>query len=278
MTTVEARRGPAAPPGGRGFDLTALSALFVLTLRQHLRGTRFMVLSLLFLLPAGIAVLAKLVPNSPPPIKLEFLLVYHLIPHALATLTALVYAAGIIQDEVEAQTLTYLLLRPLPRWALYLTKLAATILVTSAMTTVFTLLTYGVLYWGAEDFATVLGGRALKTVAILALAQAAYCSLFGAFSFFTRWAVVVGIGYIAGFEGGLANIPMVIRQLTVMYYFRVLVVRWAGLPVQGEWNIDLEKTPTAGACMWTLLGICAAFAALGAIMMRREFRMKTPGG
>ena len=45
---------------------------------------------------------------------------FNLIPHALAPLAALFYAAGIIQDEVEEQTLTYLLLRPLPRWALYL--------------------------------------------------------------------------------------------------------------------------------------------------------------
>ena len=46
------------------------------------------------------------------------------IPHALAPLAALLYSAGIIQDEVEDQTLTYLLLRPLPRWALYLGQVA----------------------------------------------------------------------------------------------------------------------------------------------------------
>src|SRR5713226_2443894 len=111
---------------GRGFDPTALAALFVLTLRQHLRGRRLLVLSLLFLLPSVLATVARLAPHPPQPEELEFAFVFNLIPHALATLTALLYAAGIIQDEVEEQTLTYLLLRPLPRWALYVTKLLAT--------------------------------------------------------------------------------------------------------------------------------------------------------
>ena len=101
----------------KSFDLTALAALFVLTLRQHLRGRRLLVLSLLFLLPSVLVAIVYLTMHAPPPGHLEFVFVFNLIPHVLATLTALLYAAGIIQDEIEEQTLTYLLLRPLPRWA-----------------------------------------------------------------------------------------------------------------------------------------------------------------
>src|SRR5438105_3695098 len=118
-------------------ELPALGALFVLTLRQHLRGRRLLVLSLLFLLPSVLAAVVRLAPYPPPPEQLEFAFVFNLIPHALATLTALLYAAGMIQDEVEGQTLTYLLLRPLPRWALYLTKLVVTVLVTALLTGAF---------------------------------------------------------------------------------------------------------------------------------------------
>ena len=99
----------------RGFDPVALTALAVLTLRQNLRGRRLLVLSLLFLLPVVLAGVVKLVPFPPTPQELEFAFIFNLIPHALAPLTALLYAAGIVQDEVEEQTLTYLLLRPLPR-------------------------------------------------------------------------------------------------------------------------------------------------------------------
>src|SRR5205823_1678067 len=119
---------------GRGFDLSALAALFVLTLRQYARGRRLLVLGLLFLLPSALAVVARLGRHPPEADILEFALVFNLIPHALATLTALLYAGGMIQDEVEEQTLTYLLLRPLPRWALYVTRYAATWVVAAGLT------------------------------------------------------------------------------------------------------------------------------------------------
>src|SRR4051812_5440393 len=87
-----------------GLHPAPLIALFVLTLRQHIRGRRLLVLSLLFLLPSVLAVLVRLAPHAPPPRDLEFAFIFNIIPHALAPLTALLYAAGIIQDEVEEQT------------------------------------------------------------------------------------------------------------------------------------------------------------------------------
>ena len=37
---------------------------------------------------------------------------------------------GIVQDEQEEQTMTYLLIRPIPKWALYSVKLLATLTTT----------------------------------------------------------------------------------------------------------------------------------------------------
>lgn len=278
--TADAPDSTAAAPLGRSLDLAALWAAFVLTLRQHERGRRLLVLSLLFLLPSVLAAVVRLTPHSPPPAALEFAFIFNFIPHALATLTALLYAAGIVQDEVEEQTLTYLLLRPLPRWALYLTKLAATVLVTAALTGVFTALTYTVLYWGTPElWADVLPTRAAKAAALLALAQAAYCALFGALGLFTRRSLIVGLAYIVAFEGLMANFETVIRRLTVMYYFRVLSVRWLEPAGSKVWSIELDTAPSAADCVWTLLITCAVGALLGAVMMmRQEFRMKTPEG
>jgi ABC-2 type transport system permease protein len=265
---------------GRGFDPTALGALFVLSLRQHLRGRRLLVLSLLFLLPAVLAAVLRLVPQPSAPAGLEFALVYNLVPHALATLAALLYAAGLIQDEVEDQTLTYLLLRPLPRWALYVTRLAASLLVTAALTAVFTTLTLAVIWWDTPElWGGVLPGRALKVAALLALAQAGYCSLFGAVGLLTRRALVAGLAYIVVFEGLLASFETLARRMTVMYYFRVLVVRWLDPSGASSWSIDLTLAPGAGECVRVLLLTAAAFTVLGAVLTaRREFRMKTPEG
>jgi ABC-2 type transport system permease protein len=263
-----------------GVEFRALGALFYLTLRQHLHGRRLLVLSFLFLLPSLLAVVVRLTPHAPSPQQLEFPFIFNLVPHALATLTALLYAAGIVQDEVEGQTLTYLLLRPLPRWALYSTRLLATVLVTSVVTGAFTLLAFVVLFWNTSElWGQVLPWRALKTTALLALAQVAYCSLFGCLSLVTRRALIAGLAYIVFFEGMLASFPFVARQLTVMYYFRVLCVRWLGLSETREWSLDLTTSPSAAACVVTLLTTSAVLALAGAMLTaRREFRMKTPEG
>lgn len=267
-------------PIRRGFMASALAALFVLTLRQDLRGRRLLVLALLFLLPAVLAGAVKFVPNSSPPDVLEFAFVLNLIPHALAPLTALLYAAGAIQDEVEEQTLTYLLLRPLPRWALYLTRLAAAWLTTTVLTALFTTLALTVVYWNTPElWGDVLPRRAAIVAALLALAQAGYCSLFGLFGLLTRRALVAGLAYIVAIEGMLSNFDAVIRRLTVTYYFRVLSLRWlAPLPSE-EWSLDLSTAPSTDECLLTLLAVSVLFVLCGAILMRqREFRMKTAEG
>jgi ABC-2 type transport system permease protein len=280
---------PPAPPAdavnapARASTLSALAAVFVLTLRGHLRGRRLLVLALLFLLPSVLAGLVRLARFPPSPQEAEFAFVFNLIPHALATLTALLYAAGTVQDEVEDQTLTYLLVRPLPRWALYVTKMAATLLVTCLLTGVFTSLAYLVIYWGTPElWGEILPERAAKSAALLALAQAAYCPLFGALGLYTRravFAVFAGLAYIVAFEGILASFESVMRRLTVMFYYRVLVARWLGPPEAKSWSLDLPTAPTSSECVEILLAIGAAFLLLGAVLMTwKEFRMKTPEG
>ncbi len=100
-----------------GVALRALAALYALTVRQHLHGKRWLVLGALFLLPGLLAGLIRATTDELRPGMLEFLFVFMLIPQALLPLVALLYGSGIIQDEQEDQTLTYLLIRPISKWA-----------------------------------------------------------------------------------------------------------------------------------------------------------------
>src|SRR5207248_250657 len=92
----------------------------------------------------GLAILirttAKHIPSGGP----EFMLVFMFIPQALLPLMGLIYASGMIADEQEEQTITYLLVRPIPKWAIYLVKLLATLTTTVILTAIFTALTYAV--------------------------------------------------------------------------------------------------------------------------------------
>jgi ABC-2 type transport system permease protein len=266
-------------------ELSALAALFVLTLRQHTHGRRMLVLGVLYALPCALAVLLRSISRPAPADALEFAFVFNLLPHGLAPLTALLYAGGVVQDEVEEQTLTYLLLRSLPRWALYVTKLLATFCVTTLLVTAGTVALYVAIHWGTPEFwGGEVAGRAARVVGIMALAQAGYCALFGFLGVFIRRSLIVGVIYIVAIEGVLASLDFVARAVTVVYYTRVLIVRWLDLPVElrrhclNVWSLDLEKVPTAGQCLSIILGFAAALTAAAALgFARREFRMKTPG-
>lgn len=288
---------PPVPPSDRavprGSRLAALTSLYVLTLRQHLHGKRWMVMGALFLLPAGIAVLVRTTAKDVPSVGLEFLLAFMFIPQALLPLLALLYASGIIQDEQEDQTLTYLLVRPMPRWALYLVKLLATLTTTVLLTAAATALTYAAIYAGAGATGENAPLRCLKAVSIHSLAVVAYCCLFGLMSLLTRRTLIVGILYAAIFEGLLANLPMAVRLLTVIYYTRIIAYRALSfvVPIPGStqdiaaeaWQLgvdldpDLLEHPRPITCVIVLLTASLCCAALAALLCsRKEFHVKTP--
>jgi ABC-2 type transport system permease protein len=191
-----------------------------------------------------------------------------------------------IQDEIEDQTLTYLLIRPLPKWSIYLTKLLATLIVTILLTTIFTLATYVAIYWGSPGFWELFPLRALQTATLFMLTLAAYCSLFGLISLWTRRSLVAGVAYIFVFEGVLANIDFVIRKATIMYCFRVLCERWIHIPWSeinsrgiDEWSMDLSKAPTAADCVLSLVIVSVVLTLMAVLTFgSREFRLKTPEG
>jgi ABC-2 type transport system permease protein len=121
--------------------------------------------------------------------------------------------------------------------------------------------------------------QAMKTAVALSLAQAGYCGLFGLMGLLMRRSLIVGVAYIFLFEGVLASLDTVARRLTIMYYFRVLILRWLN-PADGkEWSIDLASAPDARTCVLTLLSVGLVLAVAAAFFFTgREFRMKTPEG
>jgi len=283
---------PATRPAG-GLSLTALWTLYTLTLRQYMHGKRWIAMAVLMLLPAGLAVLVRNTARDVPSILLEFLFAFMLIPQALLPLAALIYASGMIRDEQEEQTLTYLLIRPIPKWAIYTIKLLATLTTTVFLTCVFTALIYAAIYFGAASPAGDVAVRCLQAAVIQSLAMVAYCCLFGLISLYTERTLIVGILYIAIFEGLFANLAFGIRLLTVIYYARLIAYRTMTfiVPIPGgtedvaaaAWQLDVKNDPTLlehpqlRTCVIVLIGgsiLCAALAAF--VCSRREFHVKTP--
>jgi ABC-2 type transport system permease protein len=266
-----------AMPLRRNVPPSAVFTVFRLMVDRLVRGRRPLVLGLLFAMPVAFAFLNRLYQGDDLPSEVEEGLVLLLIPQALLPLTALVFASGLLQDEVEEQTLTYLLIRPIPRWLIYVAKLAGVVLITAMLTAIFTSLTLAVVWWGTEGFwPGIIPTRAGLLSGLYALGGLTYCSLFGCLSLIFRRVLVVGIGYVIVFEGVLANIDFVVRKATIMYHLRVLAERWLTLDVD-SWNLDLDQTPSAMTSLLVLLGISLTSTVLASVLVTmREFRLKTP--
>jgi ABC-2 type transport system permease protein len=253
-----------------------------------------MALVVLFLLPAGLAVLIQNTRARAPGVFLDFLLSWILIPQALLPLIALLYASGIIQDEQEDQTITYLLIRPLPKWLLYVVKMVATWTTTVVLVALLTVLTYVAIYIRSDVPLADVASRCLKTAAIQSLAVVTYCSIFGLLGLLTKRSLIVGVLYTVVVEGLLANLPLSLRMGTVIYYTRIMayrtlefVVTWPNgdkNDVAAEaWFLDIIKDPQLTehprllSCVWILTIIsvvCTVVAA--ALCSQREFHVKTP--
>jgi ABC-2 type transport system permease protein len=259
-----------------------------MTFRAYVLSRRLLVVGLLLALPPVLIGLIRYYADpelwsNPERVafqigQIEYRVIFWLIPHALVPLVALVYSAGLIQDEIEDQTLTYLFVRPLAKWAIYGTKLLAAICVAALATAVFVTIAFAVLYWGTPNAWPQAFVRAGKTSLLLSAALFAYCSIFGFVGLAFKRALVLGVAYIVLFEGLVANVNFVVRRGTIMYYFRVLAKHWLELEAR-RWNIDLLEAPTATTCVLVLLisGVVVAAAAAWYFSVR-EFRVKTPGG
>ena len=265
----------------RGFSFSACLTLFRVSVRQFVRGKRLLVLALIFAMPTGLAALARYYNKADARMvtQLEESMVFYMIPQALVPLTALILAGGMIRDEVEGQTITYLLIRPIPRPLLYLAKLLAAWVVAAGLTLVFTSTALIAIHWGEPDlWGTVIPGHALRVSALSALSLIVYISLFGGLSLIFRWILPLGVAYIVVFEGFCANIDFAVRRVTVLWYVRILAERWFGMHIDA-WGIKLDEAPSATEALVTL-ATAALVMALGAALLfgTRELRVKTPDG
>jgi ABC-2 type transport system permease protein len=253
-----------------------------------------MVTAALFLLPAALGVFVRATGGDVPGVGMEFWLAFMFIPQGLLPIVGLLYASGMIQDEQEEQTITYLLIRPIPKWALYAMKWLATLTTTVTLTALFTALTYAVIYAGSAFSVSFVAGRCMKAAAIHAMAVIAYCSLFGLMSLLTKRTLIAGFMYAVIFEGLLANFPLSVRLITVIYYARIAAYRALGFTevlsrfghrdiAAQVWGIDvrndpeLAEYPQVRTCVMVLLGASVVFTALAAFLCsRKEFHVKTP--
>lgn len=182
---------------------------------------------------------------------------------AIAPLLALFFACMLIGEEVETQTMPYLLSRPTPRSAMVLGKFLAFVMLSTCIMAPSLCLTFAA--------CTLLGNLAFDAPGLALLAHytgvlvaalagyGALCMLLGAL---TRRPMIVGIVLIFGWQRVALYAPGLIDFFTVEKYINALLPRLAterAKPVVQAALAEFHKRELVIALPQALLGLLAIF-------------------
>ena len=190
--------------------------------------------------------------------SLQSLLVYGFV----LVILAVIFGTGVIAQEIEQHTITYLLTRPLPRWRVALMKLLAAVLgITIALWLATALL--ALVVFGPAGLSPAHIGRDLL---VLPLGALAYGSVFLLVATLLNRPLLWGLGYAFGLESWVANMPGDFQRLSLATYLRVL----APHPQPEGESMELSRllsmfntqniTPTFA--VWVLAGVIAVALSL----------------
>jgi len=185
--------------------------IFRLTLRQLIWRRRYLIVLLLSALAVLLSTLVALFGDDTTVREDHDFITAQLFASLTLPLAALLLSTATLGDEIEDQTLVYLLLKPIPRWRVVVPKLLATM-----VGVVLPIATSGIV----SSF-LISGGdvsTSLATGAGIALGAVAYCTVFCWAGLVSRQAIIFGIGYAFLWEAVVTNLFAGLRYVSVRQY------------------------------------------------------------
>jgi ABC-2 type transport system permease protein len=247
--------------------MRAFYAILANTLRQLLGGKRLLLLGLMSLLPA--AVLAVLLADERVAIGARQ--AFHEAPLAILfyvvlPVTSLIFGAGALGDERRDGTLSFILLRPLPRSLLAGAKLLGAWLATMT-----------VIGPGAIAMSLVMAVRFSEwdtlgpLLLAVALSTLTYGSAFLVLGYLTQRAVLIGLVYVFVWESGMTAAVSSLATLSMM---RIGLSAYAGLlpigrPYLREW-LGAVQPGVGGAIAKAVVVAVLVVAATTALLRYRD--------
>lgn len=156
-------------------------------------------------------------------------------------LMSLLLAGGLLADEAEERTLSYLLVRPVPRTILYASR-AVAVLVVALPLAALQVLGLWLIRWVSYGQYASPGVRVAITettsvsavelmwvmlpamLGVALLATLFYVLLFGAVSLITtRYHFFINLGYLGLWEGMLGHMPVGAQRLTATHHFNSML-------------------------------------------------------
>ena len=203
--------------------------IYKLSLTQMLRPKRLLILLFIASVPIALSVVAAIFPPDTDDLvsfRDDFLMGPMVISAVLPIITVVLGTAS-LGHEIEDQTMTYLFLKPVPRWGIILPKFLATITVA------------GVVVIGSGVLTTVIvpEGSLITSVAAaagLAVGVLAYTSIFTWAGLMTSHALAVGLVYVFLWEAAIVGFLQGVRWLSVRHYTEATIHGFNDIQFAGD--------------------------------------------
>lgn len=254
--------------------LRTVWVLFATHLSLTLFSKRALLSALLVLLPVGASILvvliARRVEGPAPVLEIGWVLQVQIV----APLVALILGSGVIAEEVDNRTISYLFTRPIRRPAILLGRWLACVLVLSMLLGISALavrffLGMAAQNEGAAEIATPeITVRLLRTIL---MAGVVYSALFAAAGAILKRSIIAGLAYTFVFEVFLANLPGSNQKISIQYYLKSYLVA-EDAAILDRWDDSLarfELVP-AGDATQTLLTVTVGALLLGSLVIARK--------
>jgi ABC-2 type transport system permease protein len=238
-----------------------MTAVFVLTVRQLAGSRRLWLVLGLVCLPVLAAVVFRVGDTTTTSDRFADNVTRTLIASAILPLVMLLFATSAFGNELVDRTLGYLALKPIARWRIVVSKLAAAFVVGGVPIALSGFVTVAVVDGDG------MKGAAATGLGLLAGA-AAYAALFTWAGLATRHALLLGLVYVFVWEATLAAYLDGIRLLSIRRYTLSLIHALDGARLA---TLD-NPLSAAGA----LVGTAVVLAAFTALTVRKLTRMDVP--
>lgn len=238
--------------------------IFTLTVRQFAGGKAVRVVAALAFLPALLALVYLINPDVDEPRYFFSDVIFRGIAFAtLIPVTVLVLATGAFGNEIEDQTLSYLVLKPVTRLRIVLEKYLAVTFIALPLVLLGTAASWAIVF--NEDL------RASSSTDVLAAALAtagmavlAYAALFLLVSLLIPRALLAGVFYILVWESLLGRYLPGLRTLGVSHYTESIFVM-----MLGDSQVSMKSPVALGTAVAVLVGTVVVSLALATWRLRR---------
>jgi ABC-2 type transport system permease protein len=228
-----------------------IATITAVTVRALLSRRRALLMALLAAVPVLVALLGRVRGRPGDAVAQVANMLEPSVVATLLPLLALVFGTAALGAELEDGSAIHLLTKPVARWRIVLAKILAAAPVTALLAGAATLLS-GLLIGGDRGAA----GVTLVYTLVVVIGSFVYVTLFVALSVLTTRALVVGLAYVAVWEGMLAGLFEGTRVLSIRQYLVGIVAALDPAGVRDAVGVLAPVTAVAGAA----IVLVAAFA------------------